>query len=187
MRSNTEPAPSRLSARVRNNLEVVARTNTLKPDTIEISFDDSPAEQAEQRYYTHCLNRFALERAHEGNGQAPEASSATRPIGQPIRVTARPRERKAQRSSRTTSSSGDDPDEPPAPANRRAHHTNGRPAAVAISLREVHSRLIAVQITLDVAIRELPDTGAAENVQHAREAIARLLGSLEYFGIEVKS
>jgi ribosomal protein S27E len=165
---------------------------------------------------------------------APARATPPRPIGQPTRVAARPRERKAQRSRSTSSSaSGDDPPDEPAPAGRRAHahrtpkpaacqncgcddivyslaerawlcvpcddvvkpatgrqrgHTNGAaPTAVAASVKEIHSGLIAVQITLDVAIRELPATGPAENVQHARTAIARLLGRLECFGIEVGS
>ena len=118
---------SRLSARVRNNLEVVARTNALKPGTIPISFGDSPAEQAEQRYYTECLNRFALEHAREQR-QTPGASSPTRRVGQPIRFAARPRERRAQRATRSTSSNTDDPDladEPP-PGWRSAHAAWGR-------------------------------------------------------------
>jgi hypothetical protein len=60
---------------------------------------------------------------------APVQAPPARPIGQPIRVAARPRERRAQRATRSTSSSSDDPDlpdEPPAPGWHWAHSAWGR-------------------------------------------------------------
>jgi hypothetical protein len=116
---------SSLNARMRNNLEVAARANALKPGTIGIEFGDTPAENARQRYYTECLNRFALEAARERRQVPvpPPARVSVSEVRAPRRTngsSGRPRATTRSSSSESGDSGDDSDSEPPASAWRWA-------------------------------------------------------------------